>query len=379
MLDLRGAASVQQGMRSAVLGAMLLAAACKKTSSTSSVPPPDAAQTAAVEGDGAPPTCPLALEVSLAVQNALANDASYSGTNSLPFGFRGARVLIDDRSVSPDQRGVASVNLAPPFFALPFAPATDLCIDEGTTPASLRAACIDDIGRVVHIEAKTDAGSIVVMATRDGSPPREIGRRPHACAAAGRLRWSRVVSETPEERQGQPVRARVASFEALQKAFANDSLSPRCLESAARVRDVDAIVRVTDERQAHCDAAVEIAIPAIGVRKSLGRMGDTCGARGITLYDDARAMEVVASDMGVEKRIAYQLGDTLFVLNADDRFEEIRIPCGVHLRFRADYRAAVVQHGTMLTGARRAPKRRVDSGPDEEEHQAPANDGASRR
>jgi len=73
-------------------------------------------------------------------------------------------------------------------------------------------------------------------------------------------------------------------------------------------------------------------VPGAGTR-DLGILANTGGGCEATRYTDVRGLRLACSDMGVESRVAYQLGDALYVTTAQDRIERIELPCDVEIHF----------------------------------------------
>jgi hypothetical protein len=254
-------------------------------------------------------------------------------------------VEIDDPSAGSSQtREIARLPIASPFFAAEVGP-SDLCADDGSTPDELSIRCIADRGEIVRARVHDDGHALRV---RIGDAPATRWQMAHAENACFDLHGL-------DERR---------DLEAARAAWGRDMPSARCEGKRAASGPVRAVLDFPPGREkpyfcaggwdrpggATDATSVRVSIPSLGIRKELGALGNQCGGLHVTRFTDADAIALETSDMGLEKRFAYRLGDRLYVVGEDDRIAALDLPCGARVVFdvRYPWREGVEQREAKL-------------------------------
>jgi hypothetical protein len=215
--------------------------------------------------------------------------------------------------------------LAKPLFAAAFGP-EDLCTSAAAPPGSLAVTCLGPKGKPFTVRARAEGSEVLVESEQE--PPRRLTAPPGSASACPRL------VQTFGLRDLAP----------LQLAYRNGSPSRRCASTPGSKRSVPVTFDTT--KLPGDEARVRITVPGAGTR-DLGILANTGGGCEATRYTDVRGMRLLCTDMGVETRLAYQLGDALYVTTAPDRIERIELPCDVEVELMRPALATSMEERTF--------------------------------
>jgi hypothetical protein len=237
--------------------------------------------------------------------------------------------VVDPNSGSRTSREIVRLPAAVPFFATDWDP-KDLCSDDGSTSEQVSVRCIVGRGIVSHVLVSNNGNTLDVRVDDAPAHHWQMPAFEHACFDLHgydarrdlepiRASWGR---ETASARcQGVPTRppARVVF-----------DLQPQRGKSEQGTKAYHCTGGTTGPTGA---ASVWLSVASIGLRNEVGVLSNLCGGLHVTRYDDADAIMLTTSDMGIERRFAYRLGDRLYLLSGDGRITGIELPCGAHATF----------------------------------------------
>lgn len=204
---------------------------------------------------------------------------------------------------------VADLELEEPRFAAEYGPA-DLCSDDGSTPERIAISCITGpSAKLTKLIVARDGSGLTV--TTDGKPtqwePPDWASR---CFELHGLDGKR-------------------DLEPLRKSWMLDE--PKCPRNPSSLP-----LKVTLQLDpltaggGHYDAKVTLL--GAGQPRGVGKMTNMSGAVGFRRAPDVNGITVSASDMGVERRFAYQLGDRIYYVAEDGRVHAAELPCGARTK-----------------------------------------------
>ena len=208
--------------------------------------------------------------------------------------------------------------LAAPLFASPFT-TDDLCTSTDAPSGSIAVTCLGPKGDPFTVTARPEGRAIVVEADR--KPPQRLTPPPDPSACP------KLIPSFPRR-----------DLEPLRRAYRDERPSQRCASRPAVKRRLTATFET--QKIEPLTARVRFSVQGVGSR-DLGTITTIgCGA---TRYTDVRGLLLTCSDDGLESRLAYQLGDAVYVTTADDRIERMELPCGGELRFTAPALAGTME------------------------------------
>lgn len=235
-------------------------------------------------------------------------------------------VRVADSTVGPPgRRTITGLALAEPYFAAE-AGRDDLCSDDGSTSDEIRVRCIVGRGDVERVVVRKRSGALEVV--EGDQPPRawRLAGHDSTCLALQGLAGHR-------------------DLDTLRASWGRDTPSARCAGAASRP-PTQVLLRFTSARSAErfpcrvggpLEARGELVLPALGIHEDLGPIGNLCGAVNAVRYEDAEALTFRTSDVGVDARVVYRLGDRLYYLGKDDRIASLELPCGVKTVLAVSY------------------------------------------
>lgn len=206
---------------------------------------------------------------------------------------------------------VADLELVAPRFAAEYGPA-DLCSDDGSTPERIAIRCITGpAANITKLTVAREGSGLTVM--KDGK----------------RTRWEPpdFVASQCFELHGLDGKR---DLEALRKTWMLDE--PKCQRrSSSPPHETTLELDPSAVGGGHHDAKVTLL--GAGPTRGLGKMTNMSGAVGFRRLPDLNGVTISASDMGVDRRLAYQLGDRVYYVADDGHVHAAELPCGARVKF----------------------------------------------
>jgi hypothetical protein len=231
---------------------------------------------------------------------------------------------------------VARLYAAPPFYAAETS-LEETCADEAPSNGPVNAIavrCIGPGGRIRRVVVRTEGKELAVE--QDGVPAHKWDL-PGGAPGPGRCFELHGLGKTRD-------------LEPLRAAWGNDA--KKCVSTRgahATPTQVPVVIefpKLEGEDQPHCaesgtlatsSSRVVVSIPALDIKRDLGRLDNQCGMVTVSRFDDANAISIETSDMDESRRVFYQLGAMLYVTGADGRLSAIPLPCGARAVFDMRY------------------------------------------
>jgi hypothetical protein len=214
---------------------------------------------------------------------------------------------------------VADLELEEPRFAAEYGPA-DLCSDDGSTQDRIAISCITGpSAKVTKLTvARDDLG---LMATIDGK----------------QTRWEPPTWEASRcfELRGLDGKR---DLEALRKTWMLDE--PKCPRSPSS-QPVKVTLRLDPVAAGGGHHDAKVTLLGAGAPRDVGKMTNMSGAVGFRRSRDVNGIIVSASDMGLDRRFVYQLGDRIYYVSEDGRVHAADLPCGTRTKFEVRASAAL--------------------------------------
>lgn len=206
---------------------------------------------------------------------------------------------------------VADLELEGPRFAAEYGP-PDLCSDDGSTPDHIAISCITGpSAKITKLTVVRDGSGL--LATMDGK----------------QTRWEPPKWEASRcfELHGLDGKR---DLEAFRKTWMLDL--PKCQRSSSSPPlKITLRLDPVTAGSGHHDAKVTLF--GGGPPRDVGMMTNMSGAVGFRRSPDVNGITVSASDMGVDRRFAYQLGDRIYYVAEDGRIHATELPCGARTTF----------------------------------------------
>lgn len=214
-------------------------------------------------------------------------------------------------AAGPSFGTVAALSLEEPRFAAEYGLA-DLCSDDGSTAERIAVRCITGpSAKVTELTVAREGEGLVT--TTDGAQTRWA-------PPAGASRCFELHG-LDEQRDLEPLR----------RTWMLDE--PKCRrDPSSAQRKVTLQLAPVSAGEGHYDARV--TLHGVGTPRGVGEdMTNVSGAVGFRRWPDLNGVTVLASDMGVDLRFAYQLGDRIYYVAKDGRVRAAELPCGARVTF----------------------------------------------
>jgi len=269
---------------------------------------------------------------------------NWTGSGSEPMAFRPSLAIAD--ATGNPQGAVASISLDEvPFIAADLAGPADLCSDEaGAAPGTIAVRCVS-AGVIRRLVVRTSGDALEVIV--DGAAP-TLWRMPGVAHGCYELHGLGVVRD----------------LEPLRAAWGRDEPRAACRGAKPHAPVSLALRFPVVAANYVCAAATSVsdagpssgAVDATRVQlilgtttHDLGVLHEQCAGFFVTRFDDADAVSFGTTDLGVERRFAYRLGDRLYFSNDIGGVSSAELPCAAAATFAFGNRLTGTEHAKIRT------------------------------